>query len=208
MSGEFAACDAAAIWGNRPTPKPFLLISYLHNKIWKQKALNVLKTLKFPFNKSIKLLEDLRMDFAVVVLGVHDDDEMCRDVDAPAEWTRGHHHLNSTCQRGGCQKFLIFYCSSSYNKLEEQSRSESYPSWRAAPLFCVQLQTGPRAGSQRRWPESLWELSHLFCPGMEQGLSQCNVRTYRETNIKPQCKNIMATSALSFYYLFTAVISL
>lgn len=41
----------------------------------------------------------LRMDFAIVVLGVHDDDKVCRDVDAPAERTRGHHHLNSTCQR-------------------------------------------------------------------------------------------------------------
>lgn len=39
------------------------------------------------------------MDFAVVVLCVHDDDEVSGDVDAPAERTRGHHHLNSTCQR-------------------------------------------------------------------------------------------------------------
>lgn len=33
----------------------------------------------------MKLVGALRMDFAIVVLGVHDDDEVCRDVDAPAE---------------------------------------------------------------------------------------------------------------------------
>lgn len=38
---------------------------------------------------------NLRIDFAIVVLSVHDNDKMCRDVDAPAEWTRGHHNLNS-----------------------------------------------------------------------------------------------------------------
>jgi len=46
-----------------------------------------------------QLVGDLRMDFAIVVLGVHDNDEVCRDVDAPAERTRGHHHLNSTCKK-------------------------------------------------------------------------------------------------------------
>lgn len=37
-------------------------------------------------NKRIKLVGGaLRVDFAIVVLGVHDNDEVCRDVDAPAE---------------------------------------------------------------------------------------------------------------------------
>lgn len=36
-------------------------------------------------NEGIKLVGTLRMDFAIVVLGVHDNDEVCRDVDAPAE---------------------------------------------------------------------------------------------------------------------------
>lgn len=35
--------------------------------------------------RRIKLVGALRVDFAIVVLGVHDNDEVCRDVDAPAE---------------------------------------------------------------------------------------------------------------------------
>lgn len=38
------------------------------------------------------------MNFAIVVLGVHDNNEVCRDADAPAEWSRGHHYLHSTCK--------------------------------------------------------------------------------------------------------------
>lgn len=53
-------------------------------------------------NTRIKLV--LRMDFAIVVLGVHDNDEMCRDVDSPAERTRGHHHLNKACHKRKYQK--------------------------------------------------------------------------------------------------------
>lgn len=39
------------------------------------------------------------MDFAIVVLGVHDDDEVRRDVDAPAEGARGDDHLNAACNK-------------------------------------------------------------------------------------------------------------
>lgn len=35
--------------------------------------------------KQNNLVKALRMDFSIVVLSVHDDDEVCRDVDAPAE---------------------------------------------------------------------------------------------------------------------------
>lgn len=44
------------------------------------------------------------MDFAVVVLSVHDDDEVSRDVDAPAEGARGHDHLDAACRRKKKQK--------------------------------------------------------------------------------------------------------
>lgn len=36
-------------------------------------------------NESVNLVGALRMDFAIVVLGVHDNDEVRRDVDTPAE---------------------------------------------------------------------------------------------------------------------------
>lgn len=39
------------------------------------------------------------MDFAIVVLSVHDDDEVRRDVDAPAEGARGDDHLNAACNK-------------------------------------------------------------------------------------------------------------
>lgn len=39
------------------------------------------------------------MDFAVVVLRVHDNDKVRRDVDAPAEGARRHDHLNAACDK-------------------------------------------------------------------------------------------------------------
>ena len=40
---------------------------------------------------------NLRVDFAVVVLGIHDDDEVSGDVGAPAERTRCNNNLDGTC---------------------------------------------------------------------------------------------------------------
>lgn len=39
------------------------------------------------------------MNFAIVVLGIHDNDKVCWNTNTPAEWARGHNHLYSPCNQ-------------------------------------------------------------------------------------------------------------
>lgn len=82
---------------------------------------------------------------------------------------------------------------------QHTAEQESYPSWTAAPLFCVQLWTGLRAGNPHHWPESLSELDHLFCRGKEWGPSQCNARTYmqrKKFSLCSHCQDLVTKSSV------------